>query len=267
MASFSAIKSSKKQNSVPKPNSKSDLKVLNKRTSEGKFKFKRFLQSKYSPLPHIGVDEVGRGCLAGPVVAAAVVLNHSKHNKFLGDSKLLTSEHRKKVSTLMAAQHLISIAWATVEEIDQLNIHYASLLAMKRAVESLGVPNGHVLVDGRFTIPELQGFEQTAIVKGDTFAPPISAASIVAKVFRDEWMERLSQEFPVYGFEKHKGYATSVHRNAIAEHGRCIWHRRSFILGFENPDDGDILLSEIEAGVAEEDITGETDPALGSHKK
>lgn len=192
-----------------------------------------FNPRKYSPNPHIGVDEVGRGCLAGPVVAAAVILKHDKDNSLFADSKVLNAGYRKKTSLVIHENHLVSIAWATPEEIDDINIHWASLLAMKRAVLGLGVSDGHVLVDGRFTIPDLVGFKQSALVKGDSFAPPISAASIVAKVYRDEWMEKLSLEYPEYGFEKHKGYGTQVHRRALQKNGTTIIHRKSF--SFSSP--------------------------------
>lgn len=186
----------------------------------------------FRPHPVIGVDEVGRGCLAGPVYAGACLLLSEKHLELLTDSKLLSESRREMICPLIEQTHAVSIACASEEEIDELNILQASLLAMKRAVEDLqkklGLTMGHVLVDGKFKIPDLKDFEQTPIIKGDLRAAPISAAAIVAKVKRDQLMSQLGKEFPQYGFEKHKGYASLVHRKAIEKWGPSPYHRKSF---------------------------------------
>lgn len=183
---------------------------------------------EFSPFPVIGVDEVGRGCLAGPVYAAAVILRSESLDGLVTDSKLLSEKRREELSELILKEHHVGIGSASVEEIDELNILNAALLAMKRAVEKLGVPKGHVLVDGNKKIPNLRGFEQTTIVKGDLRVAPISAASIVAKVTRDHLMKELGVQYPVYGFEVHKGYSTAFHMESIVTHGPCIVHRKSF---------------------------------------
>jgi len=177
----------------------------------------------------IGVDEVGRGCLAGPVYASAVSFNSDLLSDLVTDSKLLSEKRRTELAIEIQKHHHVGIGFASVEEIDELNILQASLLAMKRAVESLGFATGHLLIDGNQKIPNMaKGFQQTTVVKGDLRVAPISAASIVAKVTRDELMKNLGVEFPHYGFEAHKGYSTAVHKKSIAEHGPCIWHRKSF---------------------------------------
>ncbi|UOF01921.1 ribonuclease HII [Bdellovibrio reynosensis] len=184
---------------------------------------------EYFPEPVIGVDEVGRGCLAGPVYAAAVIFKSDALSEDVTDSKLISEERREELAELILKEHHVGIGFASVEEIDELNILQASLLAMKRAVEALGVTSGHVLIDGNMKIPKLAGsFEQTTIVKGDLRAPPISAASIVAKVTRDRIMKELSGKYPQYGFEAHKGYSTAIHMESIQAHGPCDVHRKSF---------------------------------------
>lgn len=177
----------------------------------------------------IGVDEVGRGCLAGPVYASAVSFNSDILSDLVTDSKLLSEKRRTELSIEIQKHHHVGLGFATVEEIDELNILQASLLAMKRAVESLGLKYGHLLIDGNQKIPNMaKEFQQTTVIKGDLRVSLISAASIVAKVTRDELMKNLGVEFPHYGFEAHKGYSTVVHKKSIAEHGPCIWHRKSF---------------------------------------
>lgn len=188
-----------------------------------------------APAPVVGVDEVGRGCLAGPVVAAAVILSKPSKKLFF-DSKVLTETRREELFTIIQAEHAWAVGFASVLEIDRLNIFHASHLAMRRAVNALRVKNGHVLVDGKFKIPYLRGMVQTALVQGDSRAEPVSAASIVAKVTRDRWMKKLAEKFPHYGFEIHKGYATELHREALKKHGPCKYHRRSFNgVEFEEP--------------------------------
>ena len=174
-----------------------------------------------------GVDEVGRGPLAGPVVAAAVILDDERPIKGLRDSKALSPLRREKLyDEIMARALCVSIADASAQEIDRLNILQATLLAMQRAVERLRLPPARVLVDGN-RLPVLRVPAQ-AIVKGDTKVPAISAASIVAKVHRDRWCQTLHERWPMYGFDGHKGYPTPVHLQALVQHGPCPEHRRSF---------------------------------------
>lgn len=174
-----------------------------------------------------GVDEAGRGPLAGPVVAAAVILDELHPIAGLADSKKLTPARRAKLYDEIRAKALcFSIAEASVEEIDQINILQATLLAMRRAVLGLRLKPAMVLVDGN-RLPLLD-VPAEAIIKGDTLVPAISAASILAKVHRDRWCAQVDAEFPQYGFAGHKGYGTAVHMEALREHGACIHHRRSF---------------------------------------
>jgi ribonuclease HII len=174
-----------------------------------------------------GVDEAGRGPLAGPVVAAAVILDDLNPISGLADSKKLTALRREKLFDEIRAKALCcSIAEASVEEIDQLNILQATMLAMRRAVEGLRLKPVKVLVDGN-RIPVLDVLAE-AIVKGDAKVPAISAASILAKVHRDRWCAEYHQQFPQYGFAGHKGYGTAEHLRALREHGACPQHRKSF---------------------------------------
>ena len=174
-----------------------------------------------------GVDEAGRGPLAGPVVAAAVILDESDPIDGLADSKKLTAFRREKLFDEIQARALCcSIALATVEEIDRHNILQATLLAMKRAVENLRLKPSRVLVDGN-QLPRL-AIMAKAIVKGDALVPAISAASILAKVYRDRWCAAYHLEYPQYGFARHKGYGTVQHLAALRAHGACPQHRRSF---------------------------------------
>lgn len=174
-----------------------------------------------------GVDEAGRGPLAGPVVAAAVILDELHPIAGLADSKKLTPARRAKLYDEIRAKALcFSIAEASVEEIDQINILQATLLAMRRAVLGLRLKPAMVLVDGN-RLPLLD-VPAEAIIKGDALVPAISAASILAKVHRDRWCAQVDAEFPQYGFAGHKGYGTAVHMEALREHGACIHHRRSF---------------------------------------
>ncbi|MBU4424923.1 MULTISPECIES: ribonuclease HII [unclassified Acidovorax] len=174
-----------------------------------------------------GVDEAGRGPLAGPVVAAAVILDDLHPIAGLADSKKLTAARREALFDEIRAKALCcSIAEASVEEIDRLNILQATLLAMRRAVLGLRLKPKMVLVDGN-RLPTLD-MPAEAIVKGDALVPAISAASILAKVHRDRWCVQVDAQFPQYGFAGHKGYGTAVHMAALREHGACIHHRRSF---------------------------------------
>jgi ribonuclease HII len=180
------------------------------------------------PTPLIGVDEVGRGCLAGPVTAAAVIFRSEKDILLYQDSKKINESKREELALSIQSHHLVSIGWASVEEIDELNILQATFLAMKRAVQGLPNKEGTILVDGRDKIPNLVGFEQRAIVKGDQLVSIISAASIAAKVARDHFMKKIGTEFEKYGFDQHKGYGTEKHRLQIQKHGPTKWHRKSF---------------------------------------
>ena len=174
-----------------------------------------------------GVDEAGRGPLAGPVVAAAVILDDLKPIKGLNDSKKLTAKQRDKLFDEIRAKALCcSIAQASVEEIDELNILQATLLAMRRAVEGLRLKPAKVLVDGN-RLPVLDVLAE-AIVGGDALVQSISAASILAKVTRDRWCAELDVQYPQYGFAGHKGYGTAEHLAALRAHGACPQHRKTF---------------------------------------
>jgi len=174
-----------------------------------------------------GVDEAGRGPLAGPVVAAAVMLDELAPIKGLADSKQLPPRTRERLYDEIRAKALCcSVALATVEEIDELNILQATLLAMRRAVEGLRLKPHRVLIDGN-RLPVMT-IECQAIVKGDALVKSISAASILAKVHRDRLCLELHERHPEYGFAQHKGYASAEHLAALRRHGACIAHRRSF---------------------------------------
>ena len=181
------------------------------------------------PSPIIGVDEVGRGCLAGPVFAAAVILPADFDIEGITDSKLLSEARREELAERIHDKCQVGIGFASVGEIDRINILQASFLAMRRAIENLGAGTGHVIVDGNQKINMLDGgFRQTTVIKGDLRATPIGAASIVAKVARDTMMKKLGEKYPVYGFEKHKGYAAPIHIAAIQKFGPCVHHRSTF---------------------------------------
>lgn len=174
-----------------------------------------------------GVDEAGRGPLAGPVVAAAVILDELNPIQGLADSKILTASRREKLFDEIRAKALcFAIAEASVEEIERLNILQATLLAMRRAVEGLRLRPYKVLVDGN-RLPVLDVLAE-AIVKGDATVPAISAASILAKVHRDRWCAEVDLAFPEYGFARHKGYGTAEHLAALQAHGACPQHRKTF---------------------------------------
>jgi len=174
-----------------------------------------------------GVDEAGRGPLAGPVVAAAVILDPSRPIRGLRDSKLLTEAARDRLAVAIRARALAwAVASSDVGEIDLINILQASLLAMRRAIEALAVAPEEALIDGN-CCPRLP-CPSRAIVKGDRDVPAISAASILAKTVRDAMLVELHGVYPVYGFAQHKGYATAEHLAALTLHGPCPAHRRSF---------------------------------------
>lgn len=179
------------------------------------------------PVLVAGVDEVGRGPLAGPVVAAAVILDPENPIDGLADSKKLSEKRREELAEEIKVKALSwSISRADVEEIDQINILQASLLAMKRSVETLSHPPQLALIDGNHC-PELD-CAMEAIIKGDSKEPAISAASILAKVARDNEMKAMEDKYPGYGFAKHKGYPTKQHREAIIKLGITDIHRKSY---------------------------------------
>ena len=174
-----------------------------------------------------GVDEAGRGPLAGPVSAAAVILDPMRPIEGLADSKKLSEKQRDQLAPLIRERALAwAVAYAEVEEIDRLNILQATLLAMKRAVEALSIQPQQVLVDGLYC-PQT-GIPSRAIVKGDSKVAAISAASILAKTARDELMLQLHGRYPQYGFDAHKGYPTAAHLAALREHGVSVVHRKTF---------------------------------------
>lgn len=173
-----------------------------------------------------GVDEAGRGPLAGPVVAAAVILILPEGLQGLNDSKKLTAKKRKLLYREIIRRQLVGVGFADEKEIDSINILQASLLAMKRAVLDLCVSPDGLLIDGTYSTD--LSLPQKTVIEGDAKSASIAAASVVAKVIRDAWMEKKDTEFPLYGFSKHKGYGTKVHMDALAQHGPCVIHRQSF---------------------------------------
>ncbi len=177
-----------------------------------------------------GCDEAGRGCLAGPVVAAAVILPSDYYNEALNDSKKLSEKKRNELRKIIETEALSwAVAFVDHEKIDQINILNASYLAMHQAVEGLGVPPEHLIIDGnRFM--KYKNIPHQCIVKGDAKYLSIAAASILAKTHRDEYMMKLHEEFPDYGWDKNKAYATKKHREAIAKYGQSPYHRKSFRL-------------------------------------
>ena len=175
-----------------------------------------------------GIDEAGRGPLAGPVYAAAVILDPARRINGLADSKMLTAERREVLAARIKERATAwAVAYSSVEEIDRLNIFHASMLAMRRAVQALAVRPAEAWVDGNVCPPGLDCAAK-AFVDGDVHQRPISAASILAKTTRDAEMTALHERYPRYGFDKHKGYATPEHLEALGRHGPCEIHRRSF---------------------------------------
>jgi ribonuclease HII len=175
-----------------------------------------------------GCDEAGRGCLAGPVFAAAVILPEDFHHPLLNDSKQLNELQRETLRTVIEAE---AMAWAVAqvshEEIDRINILKASFKAMHLAIEQLKIKPGYLLIDGnRFT--PYDGINHACIIKGDGKYASIAAASILAKTYRDDLMHKLHREFPQYGWEQNKGYPTASHRKAVLQHGISPYHRKSF---------------------------------------
>ena len=186
-------------------------------------------------LPHLqegrieaGCDEAGRGCLAGPVAAAAVILPADFHNDLLNDSKKLTERQREKLRPIIERE---ALAWCVVmvsaDEIDKINILNASITGMHRAVDGLSIRPEHLLIDGNKFRP-YPGIDHTTVVKGDGKYMSIAAASILAKTHRDEYMMRIAEQHPEYRWDKNNGYPTKDHREAILRHGICDHHRRTF---------------------------------------
>jgi ribonuclease HII len=193
-----------------------------------------------------GVDEAGRGPLAGPVCAAAVILAADRPIEGVADSKTLDADTRAELAIAIKARAVAwAVAFASVKEIDRYNILRASLIAMSRAVRALATAPRHALVDGNI-IPKL-GIPATAIVKGDSLVPAISAASILAKTARDALMIDLDSRYPHYGFAQHKGYATPEHLAALQAHGACPVHRRSFAPVKMLLEDGAIQLDMVDS--------------------
>jgi ribonuclease HII len=194
----------------------------------------KVMQRRALAAPHLvaGVDEVGRGPLAGPVVAAAVILDASIPITGLADSKALSESRRTHIANDIRDKSLAwSIAWADAAEIDAINILQATFLAMRRALLGLRVIPGLAQIDGN-RLPNLdfdgRSIKGEAIVRGDASVPAISAASIIAKVYRDQRMRDMHRDYPQYGFDQHKGYGTAVHRDCIERLGPCPEHRRTF---------------------------------------
>lgn len=175
-----------------------------------------------------GVDEAGRGPLAGPVCAAAVILPEGVIIDGVNDSKKLSEKKRESLFDVIREQALsYSIAYATVDEIEEINIPNATMLAMRRAIDGLDIKADYAMIDGN-KIPPID-IDAECIVKGDAKSMSIACASILAKVSRDRLLYKYAEEYPMYGFDKHKGYGTKVHREAILKYGPCPYHRKSFL--------------------------------------
>ncbi|SMC88121.1 RNase HII [Desulfocicer vacuolatum DSM 3385] len=186
---------------------------------------KKALQAGYRSVA--GIDEAGRGPLAGPVVSAAVILPPGFTASGVNDSKKLTPRKRDLMFDIIMDQALaVSTGIATVEEIDDVNILKASLLSMLRAANGLCLKPDFLLIDGKFTIES--SLPQQAVIKGDSKSISIAAASIIAKVTRDRIMKKLHVQYPQYGFDRHKGYPTALHKKAVMEFGPCPVHRKTF---------------------------------------
>lgn len=175
-----------------------------------------------------GVDEAGRGPLAGPVCAAAVILPEGVIIDGVNDSKKLSEKKRESLFDVIREQALsYSIAYATVDEIEEINILNATMLAMRRAIDGLEIKADYAMIDGN-KIPPID-IDAECIVKGDAKSMSIACASILAKVSRDRLLYKYAEEYPMYGFDKHKGYGTKIHREAILKYGPCPYHRKSFL--------------------------------------
>mgnify|MGYP001391081962 FL=1 len=173
-----------------------------------------------------GIDEAGRGPWAGPVVSAVVILNEKNIPDGLNDSKKLSEKKRLSLYSSIYNFHFVGVGISSIEEIDSMNVLQATFLSMKRAVEDLNPQPEYILVDGNLD-PGLN-FKTKCIIKGDSISISIAAASVIAKVTRDNLMLKLDKEFPNYNWKKNKGYGTAEHRNALELHGPCKYHRKSF---------------------------------------
>ena len=193
-------------------------------------KHSKLQSSLWSDKVEAGVDEAGRGCLAGPVVAAAVILPKDFHHPFLNDSKQLSRKRRDELRVILEKESISwSIGKASVDEIDKINILQASFLAMHRAIAELKPLPEFLLIDGN-RFKKYPDIEHSSIIGGDGKFLSIAAASVLAKTHRDEEMEILHQKFPHYGWDKNMGYGTVVHRDSLIKFGHCIHHRKSFTL-------------------------------------
>lgn len=189
------------------------------------------LEQYHTPgVTEAGCDEAGRGCLAGPVVAAAVILPPNFSNPLLNDSKKLTEKQRDSLRSIIEKEALAwAVAYCDNQEIDSINILNASILAMHKALDKLPIRPEHIIVDGN-RFKNYNNTPHDCVVKGDGKFMSIAAASILAKTHRDEYMSKMHEMFPCYNWKKNKGYPTKDHRKAIEEHGSCELHRMSFRL-------------------------------------
>jgi ribonuclease HII len=193
----------------------------------GLYEYDEAVRNDYSIL--CGVDEAGRGPLAGDVYAAAVILKKDAVIEGVNDSKKLSEKKREKLfDEIIEKSEAYCIATASVEEIDSINILQATMLAMTRAVKGLGITPDIALIDGN-KAPEIDGVKTQAVIKGDATSASIAAASILAKVARDRYMKEIAEKYPQYAFEKHKGYGTKLHNELILEHGPSEVHRKTFL--------------------------------------
>lgn len=184
----------------------------------------------YRNLVEAGCDEAGRGSLAGPVTAAAVILPKNYKNTLLNDSKKLTPKQRENLKReILNSAVTWHVAFVDNIEIDSINILRASIKAMHLAIKGLSKEPQHLLIDGNRFYP-YRDVNHTTIIKGDSLYLSVAAASVLAKTFRDEYMQNIHNEYPVYGWDKNKGYGTSYHREAILKHGISVYHRKSFAL-------------------------------------
>jgi ribonuclease HII len=184
----------------------------------------------YHNLTEAGCDEAGRGCLAGPVVAAAVILPKNFKHPVLNDSKQLSAKTRESLrEEIIASSISWNVAFVDNHEIDEINILRASIKAMHLALDGMKKAPQFIIVDGNSFYP-YKKIDHKTVIKGDSIYFSIAAASVLAKTFRDEYMDKIHQEFPQYGWDRNKGYATALHRNAIRKYGITPYHRRSFTL-------------------------------------
>lgn len=182
----------------------------------------------YKTKVEAGLDEAGRGCFAGPVFAAAVILPPDFYHPFLNDSKQVSEKNRDLLRPLIEKESIsFAIAWVDNKEIDHINILQASFKAMHLAIGKLTIKPTHLLIDGNRFRP-YPNISHNCIIKGDSLYTSIAAASILAKTYRDEYMQQLHKEFDYYGWDSNKGYGTATHRKAIEERGLSIYHRKSF---------------------------------------